>query len=584
LGGEEGLKMGMKELVQVASGRRPADLLLKGARILNVFSREVAKGSVAVYRDRLVGIGDYDARATIDLKGAYLAPGLIDGHIHIESTMLTPREFAMAVAPRGTTAVVSDPHEIANVAGKRGIRYILDSSRNLPIDIFVMLPSCVPATSPARGLETSAHSLTARDLKPFLKDKNVLGLAEIMDYPGVVKADADILRKIEALGRSRPGTFVIDGHCPALDGKALNAYLTTGIASDHECTTIKEAREKFRAGMFIMIREGTTERNLKALLPLVTPHNSRRFMFVSDDIHPLDLESGHLDSILRKAVRYGLDPVTALRLVTLNPAEYFGLKGYGGIAPGFHADMVVFKDLKGFDVVMTFKNGKLVTSDGRVKRGSVPKGPGFGDDSVNIGWRKMKGLKVKAEGTRIKVIKIMADEVLTKSLTLKARIKDGLVVPDVRRDILKALVVERHRGTGRMGIGFVRGFCLKQGALASTVAHDSHNIVAIGVTDEDILTALKAVERMKGGLVAVKGGKVLATLRLPVAGLISRRPLHVVSASARTLTKAAGGLGCTLPNPFMTMSFLALPVMPEMRLTDRGLVDVPKFSVVSLFE
>jgi adenine deaminase len=493
--------------------------------------------------------------------------------------MLTPGEFARAVLPRGTTAVVSDPHEIANVTGKRGIRYILDSSKVLPIDIFVMLPSCVPATSPERGLETSAHRLSFLELKPFLKESGVIGLAEVMDYPGVIKADADILRNIEILGRGR-----VDGHSPGLGEKALNAYLVTGIASDHECTTIEEAKEKLRAGMFIMIREGTAEKNLQTLLPLVTPRNSSRFMFVSDDIHPIGLETGHLDSVLRKAVRLGLDPVTALRLVTLNPAEYLRLKGYGGIAPGYYADMVVFKDLKGFDALMTFKNGKLVASSGRVLSGIIPKGLELADDSVNIGWRKMKGIKVRAEGTRIKLIKVMAEEILTKSLTLKARIKDGLVVPDVRRDVLKAIVVERHRGTGRRGIGFVRGFRLRQGALASTVAHDSHNIVAVGTTDEDILRAVKALERMKGGLVAVKGGKVLASLRLPVAGLISRRPVHEVAVSARKLIKVAGELGCTLPNPFMTMSFLALPVIPELRLTDRGLVDVEKARVVSLFD
>jgi adenine deaminase len=572
------MAVGIKDFVKAASGRIPADLVIKGARIVNVFTGEVLGGSVAVYRGRIVGTGEYRAKKTIDLKGAYLAPGLIDGHIHIESTMLTPGEFARAVLPRGTTAVVSDPHEMANVKGKRGISYILDSSRALPIDIFIMLPSCVPATEKKTGLETSPHRLSTRELKPFLKNRRVLGLAEMMNYHGVINADPYVLRKIEVLGGA-----LVDGHSPGLVGRALNAYLSTGIASDHECTSIEEAREKLRSGMFIMIREGTAEKNLKALLPLVTQANSPRFILVADDIHPMDLEKGHLDSILRKAVSLGLDPVTAIRLVTLNPARYFGLKGSGGIAPGYKADMVVFKDLKGFKARMTFKNGRLVAKNGRVVKGLIPKPAGLTDDSVNIGWRKMKGLNVRAEGDRIRVIKVMGTEIFTRALTLKPRIKDGFVVPDTTRDILKAVVVERHRGTGRRGIGFVRGFCMKKGALASTVAHDCHNIVAIGTTDEDILTAVEAVESIKGGLVAVRGGKLRASLSLPVAGLLSTMPIYKVSASARNLIKVAGEFGCTLIDPFMTMSFLALPVIPELRLTDRGLVDVEKFTVVSLF-
>jgi adenine deaminase len=510
------MAVGIKDFVKAASGRIPADLVIKGARIVNVFTGEVLGGSVAVYRGRIVGTGEYRAKKTIDLKGAYLAPGLIDGHIHIESTMLTPGEFARAVLPRGTTAVVSDPHEMANVKGKRGISYILDSSRALP-------------------LETSPHRLSTRELKPFLKNRRVLGLAEMMNYHGVINADPYVLRKIEVLGGA-----LVDGHSPGLVGRALNAYLSTGIASDHECTSIEEAREKLRSGMFIMIREGTAEKNLKALLPLVTQANSPRFILVADDIHPMDLEKGHLDSILRKAVSLGLDPVTAIRLVTLNPARYFGLKGSGGIAPGYKADMVVFKDLKGFKARMTFKNGRLVAKNGRVVKGLIPKPAGLTDDSVNIGWRKMKGLNVRAEGDRIRVIKVMGTEIFTRALTLKPRIKDGFVVPDTTRDILKAVVVERHRGTGRRGIGFVRGFCMKKGALASTVAHDCHNIVAIGTTDEDILTAVEAVESIKGGLVAVRGGKLRASLSLPVAGLLSTMPIYKVSASARNLIKVAG--------------------------------------------
>ncbi|MBI5285995.1 MAG: adenine deaminase [Deltaproteobacteria bacterium] len=564
------------ELIAVARGDRPANLLLKDARIVNVFSGKVEKGSVAIYKDRIAGIGEYRAKRVIDLDGLFLSPGLIDSHIHIESTMLCPSEFARVVVPRGTTTVIIDPHEIANVLGVKGIRYFLEAGISLPIDIHIMLPSCVPATP----LETSGARLTARSLRPFLRNKNALGLAEVMNYHGVVGGDKDLLMKIGLCYPDSP----IDGHAPGLSGKKLNAYIAPGISSDHESTEAKEAEEKMRKGVFIMIREGTTEKNLDVLLPLVAKANSRRFAFVSDDRHPIDLlNEGHLDDILRKAVKRGLDPVIAIQLITINPAEHFGLKGIGAIAPGYRADMVVFKDLKGFMARMVFKAGRLVARDGRVLKGAIQWQKTAPGDSIKVDWKRVGGIGVRAWGRRIKVIQVFPGQIVTQKVVERPRVVGGMVVSETGRDILKVVVIERHRGTGNVGVGFVRGFGLKKGGMASSVAHDSHNIVAVGVNDGDILMAAKRVVEMGGGLTVVSDGRVLASLPLPIAGLMSDRPLEEVVKAMEGVLKAARRLGCKLPDPFMTMSFLALPVIPEIRLTDKGLVDVERFEVVSVF-
>lgn len=567
----------LKEFIAVARGDKPADLLLKNARIVNVFSGKIEEGSVAIHRGRITGIGGYKARRIIDLKGLYLSPGLIDSHIHIESTMLCPAEFARAVVPRGTTSVIIDPHEIANVWGIKGIRYMLKAGIGLPLDIYIMLPSCVPATS----METSGARLTVRCLKPLIRERNVLGIAEVMNYPGVIAGDRDLLAKI---GLGIEWGRRIDGHAPGLSGKALNAYIASGITSDHECTSIKEAEEKLKKGMFIMIREGTTEKNLSTLLPLVEKANSRRFSFVSDDRDPFELFSvGHLDEILRKAVRMGLDPVTAIQLTTINPAEHLGLKDRGAIAPNYQADMVAFNNLKDFKPVMVFKDGGLVARDGKVLAGRIPGQRALVDDSMNVAWEKVSSLDVRAEGDWIKVIQVFPGQIITKRLVERPRVEEGMVVSDMRRDLLKAVVIERHKGTGDIGIGFVRGLGLKRGAIASSVAHDSHNIVAVGVDDKDILIAAKKVAKMGGGLAVVLDGRVMASLPLPIAGLMSDRPLKIVARAMDRLLEAARLLGCKLPAPFMTMSFLALPVIPEIRLTDKGLVDVERFEVVSVF-
>ncbi len=564
----------LKGLIRAACGLERSDIVLKNARLVNVFSGKVKRCSLSIYGDRIAALEDVPAKRVIDLEGMYIAPGFIDGHIHIESTMLTPRGFAEAVLPRGTTAVIADPHEIANVKGTSGIRYMLNSSKGLPLDIFFMLPSSVPST----GLETSGARLGAKELLPFLKHRRVTGLAEVMDYLGVLEGKRDILAKLKTFS-TRP----VDGHAPGLRGGRLSAYISAGIYSDHESTTPAEAEEKLEKGMYVMIREGTVEKDLDALLPLVGHENSRRFIFVSDDIHPLDLEKGHMDRILAKAVSGGLDPVTALRLATLNPAEYFGLSGYGAAAPGYFADLVVLEDLKGFNVCMTFKRGRIVAKKGRVVSGVLPEEGSIKARSMNIGWRRMGEIKVRAAGRVIKVIEVLPGGIRTKCITVRAEVRDGLIVPDSSRDILKAVVVERHRGRGTMGVAFVKGFGLKRGAIASTVAHDAHNIISVGVDDSDILFAVKVLERMGGGLVAVDGTRVVASLKLPVAGLMTERPLKSVVRDMRALLKAARRLGSDLKDPYMTMSFLALPVVPELRITDRGLVDARAGRFTSLF-
>lgn len=567
----------LKELISAASGTKPADLLIKNAKIINVFSGSLERGSVAIHNGMIAGIGDYNAKRVIDLEGLYLSPGFIDSHIHIESTMLSPFEFAKAVLPRGTTSVITDPHEIANVFGKRGIQYMLDTSIGLPLDIYIMLPSCVPATS----METSGARLSAKDLRPFIRKKNILGIAEVMNYTGVIARDKDLLEKIK-LGIENYKR--IDGHAPKLSGKNLNAYISTGISSDHECTNKGEALEKLKKGMFIMIREGTTEKNLKTLLPLVTKANSRRFAFVSDDRHPFDLlNKGHLDDILKKAVKCGLDPVTAVQLGTINPAEHFGIKNLGAIAPGYRADMVVLEDLKDFKVKMVFKGGKAVARAGDVLTGYRKSRVQVSEDSMNVNWGKVQSIEVKAQENLIKVIQVFPEQILTKKIIENPHIENGVVLPDTKRDVLKAVVIERHRGTGNFGIGFVKGFGLKNGAIASSVAHDSHNIVVVGTNDDDMLAAAKNVAEMNGGLTVISDGKVIAELPLPIAGLMSDKPLKQVARAMDKLLNAVRKLGCNLPDPFMTVSFLALPVIPEIRLTDKGIVDVHRFKVVSLF-
>lgn len=566
----------LEELIQVARGEIEADLLLTNAQMVNVYSGSIHPADVAIHHSRIVGLGDYRARQVIDLEGGFLCPGLIDAHMHLESAMLRVSEFARVVVPQGTTSVVADPHEISNVLGLDGIRYILESSKHNPLSVYIMLPSCVPATA----METTGSRLTAEDLGAMWRSEWVLGLGEMMNYPGVIFRDWEVLNKIKVAG-DRP----IDGHAPGLSGRDLCAYVAAGIRSDHECTTAEEAREKLRLGMHIMIREGTTARDLEALLPAVTPQNAHRFMLCTDDRHLPDLlHEGHMSFCVRKAIQWGLDPITAIQMATVNTARYFGLKEKGGIGPGMRADLVVFDDLQDLSARMVFRGGQLVANDGvllplKEKAKDVPL-----RSSMNIDWHKTGDLKLRAQGTKVKVIGVAPESIVTESLLEEAKIEDGFAVADVARDLLKMAVIERHLASGNVGLGFVHGLGLKRGALGSSVAHDSHNLVLVGTNDEDMLVAARHIEHMRGGLAVVAEGSVLSSLPLSIAGLMSESPFEEVNRDLTALLDAAQELGSPLHDPFMTLAFLALPVIPALKLTDKGLVDVTQFRIVPLFE
>jgi len=562
-----------RKLVEVARGDAPADLVLENARLVNVRSGEIHDANVAVYGGRIAGFGVYEARETIDLKGAYLCPGLIDAHVHIESSMVSVPEFARAVVPRGTTAVVTDPHEIANVLGVAGIRYMLDSAEGLPLRVYVMASSCVPATH----METAGAMLEAADLEPLFAHPRVIGLAEVMNFPGVFLGIPEVLAKIEAAG-DRP----VDGHAPGLSGKPLDAYAAAGVGSDHECTELDEAREKLRRGMHIFIREGTAARNLEALLPLVTPANAANCSFCTDDRHPEDLlEEGHIDALLRMAIARGLDPITAVQMATINTANYFGLRGLGMLAPGYRADMVVVEELNDFRARLVFSGGRVVAENGGYTgaRPAPPAPPGGG---LRVKWEAVD-LAVPVTGEpSARVIVAIPGQIVTGQSVERLKIENGRAVADPDRDLLKIAVIERHRATGNVGIGFVRGFGLQRGAIASTVAHDNHNIVVVGADDADMMTAARAVADTDGGQAVVADGRVLESVPLPIAGLMSDLPLEQVRDRVEAMGAAARKLGGTLPDPLMTMSFLALAVIPELKITDRGLVDVGEFKLVPL--
>jgi adenine deaminase len=567
--------MALDDRIAAARGDKQADLVLANARIINVFNGQIENGNVAVHEGWIVGVGDYtDAGQVIDLKGDYLAPGLIDGHTHVESSMLHPVRYAEAVVPRGTLSLVTDLHEIANVCGLDGIRFILKWARRLPLDMFVMAPPCVPATH----METSGAELNAEEIARISRWEGVIGLGEVMNFPGVIGGDPGMLAKIKVMAAR-----AVDGHSPGVRGNGLNAYLTAGVGSDHECTQLEEAREKLARGMFVMIREGSSEKNLEALLPLVNDHTWRRCMFVVDDRSCADLLSeGDIDAVVRKAIARGLEPVRAIAMATLNTAEYFRLHDRGGIAPGRVANLMTLSDLRGLQVDRVFHRGQLVARGGRM----VAPLPKVGGREMT-GTVKVKPFGVEALALRVKhedcnVIEIVPGQIVTRRAIEKMVVRAGAVEADPGRDILKLVVVERHRATGNIGIGLVKGFGLKRGALASSVAHDSHNIVAVGANDADIRAAVMEVVRMEGGLTACAEGDVLASLPLPVAGLLSPEQLEAVVGRFEVVEKAAAGLGSLPPSPFALLSFLALPVIPELKLTDRGLVDVAAFKLIEV--
>ncbi len=566
----------LDNLIQVARGEQPADLLLTGGKVINTLSGEILEQDVAVFGDTVAGVGSgYEAKEIIDLQGAYLSPGFIDGHIHIESSMVEIPEFARAVVPLGTTTVISDPHEIANVLGYDGIRYMLESSKYNPLNVYFMLPSCVPSTD----METAGSELRAFDLLPFLKEKWVLGLGEMMNFFGVLQRDPEVLDKLKVSRDKR-----LDGHAPELSGRDLCAYIAAGIHSDHECTTAEEALEKIRLGMFVMVREGTATRNLEDLLPAISPVNSRRFFFCSDDRHPTTLvEEGHINAILKKALRLGLDPMMALRVATINSTEYYQLNHLGAVAPGRLADLVVFDDFEHLFIRMVFKSGKLVARDQQPLFEPPQRPKALVRGSVNIKWLEGDEFTLPARGRRCRVIDLIPNQIVTREALLEPRIEGGKVLSDPKRDILKAAVVERHKASGNIGRGLVRGFGLRSGAVASSISHDSHNIVVIGVDDEDMMRAVIQVNKMGGGVAVCRGGEITAALELPIAGLMSRLPVVEVSEQTKEVNQAVIQLGARSRDPLMVLSFLALPVIPKLKLTDMGLVDVERFEMVDLF-
>ena len=570
----------LQRRISIARGRQPADLVLRNARLVNVCSGECYPADVAVADGLVVGVSEpgeaYHGFEERDLEGRWLAPGLIDGHMHIESTMLVLPEFARIVVPGGLTTVMLDPHEFANVMGVDGIRFVLESARGLPLTSYVMLSSCVPASS----YESPYRVLMADDLLPLLAEEQVLGLAEMMNMPGVLQGDEQVLAKI--LATQRHG-LVVDGHAPGLNERDLCAYAAAGVMSDHECTTLEEARQRVRLGMWLMIREGSAARNLETLLPLVQELHPPRVFFVTDDRDPQDLTTrGHIDSMVRRAIELGLDAVEAIRLASYNTAQYFRLYQRGAIAPNFIADLVVLDDLKTFQVESVYKDGQLVAKKGTLLV-ALPDIPAAGvTGTVHIGDITEEMLRIPGRPGMVEVVGIEPGQITTRHLSEEASVKDGLIVADPARDILKLVVIERHHASGGVGLGLVKGFGLRKGAIASSVAHDAHNLVIAGASDGDILKAAHVLEDMGGGFACVVDGEVLARVPLPYAGLVSPLPAAELVQQLNALDAAAAELGCTLEHPCMTLSFLSLSVIPSLKLTDQGLIDVETFTLVPL--
>ena len=569
----------MTNLIDVAKGVMPADLLLKGARVVNVFSGEIYAANVAIAEEWIAGVGNeyVDGKEVLDLNGLYLLPGLINGHSHLESSLLLPVEYARLALAHGTTTVILNPLEIANVLGLPGIQALIDSSKDLPLDYFFLAPSCVP-TSP---LETAGAFIPSADIEKLLKNKRVLGLSEMMNYPGVLRQDPEVFKKIQAAQKMGKA---VDGHAPLLSGKELNAYVAAGNESDHECTRREEAEEKIRLGMWLMIRQGSAAKNLQDLLPAITPQNRNRSLFVLDDLDARDLiEKGEIDHLLRLAVGRGLDPVAAVQMATLNPSERFGLKDRGAIAPGRKADIAAVSDLVEFRVNLTVKNGKVVAREGKAYPLFKPLFDPKVLQTVKIKPLDESSFRLNLEGEKAWVIGVLPDQILTRKLSLPVKKDDqGMVISDPESDVLKIAVVERHRASGNIGLGLVKGFGLKRGALATSVAHDSHNLMVVGVTDEEMRRAIQEVEKMQGGFVVVDQKEVKASLPLPIAGLMSPETAEEVASQMEKMTQAAREIGVLLENPFLTLSFMALPVIPELKLTDKGLVDVAQFRIIPL--
>lgn len=559
-----------------ALGREKAPLVLKNARLVNVLSGEIYSTDIAIGDKIILGLGQYEGLREMDLEGRYVYPGLIDGHVHLESSMVCPGEYAKAVLLRGTTCVIADPHELANVWGTAGIVFFLKATENLPLKVFFTLPSCVPATD----LEDGGARLDAKDLWPFFEHPRVLGLGELMNVPGVLTSSPEVWDKIDVARRFNK---LIDGHAPGYQGKELGAYVMAGVSSDHECITTEEAREKVRLGMQIMVREGSATKNLLDLIPAINPYNVSSFSLVTDDRHPEDLlDEGHLDHMLRLLIKAEMDPITALQMATINTARYFRLGTLGAIVPGFRADLVVAENLEDFKPYAVFADGELVVEEGQLTQSFPPRVPPSIPRKFNMAPIKKEQLKIPGrEGSQARVIGLIPHQILTEKLLLDLPLIEGYWEAQEELDIAKLMVAERHHRTGTVGVGLVQGFGLWEGALASSVAHDSHNLVVIGMNDEDMLLAANLVAELDGGLAIVAQGKILGTLPLPVGGLLSLEPIEDVAAKLKELRQLAAQLGVKEEyDPFMTLSFLSLPVVPELKLTNRGLVHVAQHKIV----
>jgi len=556
----------LSKRLAVARGDEPADTVIRGGRVLNVFTREWLDADVAIVDGAVAGLGAYGGLETIDASGRFLVPGFVDPHLHIESSKLLLDEFARLVLPLGTTAVVADPHEIANVLGTDGVHWLLDAAAELPLDIYFMASSCVPASR----FESPRRELTIGDLEGLLRRTHVLGLAEMMDFPGVVSGSERELAKLR-LARH------VDGHAPGLAGKALNAYVGAGIESDHEAATVEEGRERLRAGMWLLVREASSARNLRALLPLALEYGPHRMAFCTDDREPEHIaDDGHINAIVREAVALGLSPPDAVVMASLNPAHYHGLSHLGAIAPGFQADILVLSDLESFVPEVVLKRGRPLAEIAAV---AVPE---WAKRTVHVARIAPEDLAVPWMGGKARVIGLVPGQIITASLVDELTTRGGQAVADPARDLAKIVVLERHLETGRVARGFVRGFGLERGALGSTVAHDGHNMIVVGVEDEAMLRAARRLEEIGGGLVVAGPDRVLAELPLPVAGLLSDRPLAEVLAASRAISAAVRSLGVTFPQPVQMLAFLSLSVIPSLKITDRGLVDVDRFELVSL--
>lgn len=575
-------KESVKKRIAAASKGVDADLVIKNGKIVDVFNLEIIEADVAVSENKIVGIGHFQGKTEVDASGQYICPSFIDGHVHIESSMVTPSEFSKVVLPHGVTTVIADPHEIANVSGTKGIQYMLDASEGIPLDVFVMLPSCVPATP----FENSGATLLIDELKPFFRHERVIGLGEVMDFPSVKHQSESMIDK---LSQSKEAGAVIDGHGAGLSPDEINVYSTANIQTDHECETAEEAKVRLQRGLYVMLREGSVAKNVKALLKAVTPANSRRCFFCTDDKHLDELiTEGSIDHNIRLAVEQGFDPLMAIQMASLNAAECYGLKNKGAIAPGYEADFLLLDDLNKVTINKVYKSGYLVAENGKclVKIEDEYTELHVVKNTVNLSEMNKELFKIPMEQDEVaNIIEVVPNSLVTRHRKEKVASMNGEFESSVTNDLLKIAVVERHHATGNIGLGIVNGLHLKKGAIATTIAHDSHNVVVTGVNDADIVRAVKAIETISGGIVVVNDGEVIASLPLPIAGLMTDQKASTVVSEVNELHKALSELGFAEDfHPFVTLSFLALPVIPELKMTDKGLFDVKKFAHIPLFE